>query len=115
MPTVNQAVDDVRFRGQAQAMDRIISVTLFALAILSIGGAGLLLLNDFIEYLQLGRWRIDSMLDAGYELNVLNSRWFLASDLGGLIREGLRQTPAFVVLLVLGPAAWWLSNRLGSR
>lgn len=96
-------------------MDRAFSILLFVLAILSIGTAGLLLLNDFIEYLVAGRWRIDSLLDAGYELNLLNSRWFLASQAGGLIREGLRQTPAFVAFLVFGPAAWWLSNRLGRR
>lgn len=96
-------------------MDRTFSVMLFALAILSLGGAGLLLLNDFIEYLQVGRWRIESLLDAGYDLNLLSSRWFLTSELGGFIREGLRQTPAFVALLILGPAAWWLSSRLGAR
>lgn len=96
-------------------MDRTFSVLLFLLAILSLGGAGLLLLNDFIEYLQVGRWRIDSLLDAGYDLNLLRSRWFLTSELGGLIREGLRQTPAFAALLVLGPAAWWLGNRLSTR
>jgi hypothetical protein len=96
-------------------MDRTLSVLLFAIAILALGGAGLLLINDFIEYLQIGRWRIESLLDAGYDLNLLKSRWFLASDAGGLIREGLRQIPVFVALLVLGPAAWWLSNRLGSR
>ncbi len=96
-------------------MDRAVSIVLFVIAILCLGGAGLLLLNDFIEYLQSGRWRLDSLLDAGYDLNLLRSRWFLASDVGALIREGLRQTPAFVALLLLGPAAWWLSNRLGSR
>lgn len=112
---MNQTADEPLSHRQAPAMDRAFSIILFVLAILSIGGAGLLLLNDFIEYLQVGRWRIESLLDAGYELNLLNSHWFLASNLGGLLREGLRQTPAFAALLVLGPAAWWLSNRLGGR
>ncbi len=112
---MNQAADAVVRQRQAQAMDRTLSIMLFGIAILSIGGAALLLLNDFIEYLQIGRWRIDSLLDAGYDLNLLRSRWFLASDVGALIRDGLRQTPAFVALLVVGPLAWWLSNRLGSR
>jgi hypothetical protein len=96
-------------------MDRTFSVMLFAIAILSLGGAGLLLLSDFLEYLQVGRWRIDSLLDAGYDLNLLNSRWFLASEVGSLVREGLRHTPAFLALLILSPAAWWLSNRIGDR
>ena len=62
-------------------MDRFVSISLFALAVLCLGGAGLLLLGEFVEYLQAGRWRIDSLLDSGYELNLLKSRWFLASEL----------------------------------
>ena len=96
-------------------MDRFVSITLFVLAMLCLGGAGLLLLNEFIEYLQVGRWRVDSLLDSGYSLNLIRSRWFLASDFGALVREGLRQVPTFAALLVLGPLAWWLSNRLGGR
>ena len=96
-------------------MDRTLSILLFLLAIFSLAGGGLMLLNDFIEYLQLGRWRIDSLLDAGYNLNLLNSRWFLSNELGGWVREGLRMTPAFLALLLLGPAAWWLSNQIGGR
>ena len=110
-----QAPDGSFRRRQAQGMDRTIASLLFLLAILSLAGAGLLLLNDFIEYLQVGRWRIDSLLDAGYDLNLLNSRWFLASEVGAWVREGLRMTPAFLTLLLLGPAAWWLSNRIGGR
>jgi hypothetical protein len=96
-------------------MDRLVSSMLFLLALLCIGGAGLLLLNEFLEYLQLGRWRIDSLLDSGYELNLLKSRWFLASELGSAIREGLRRIPTFAALLTTAPLAWWLSNRLGAR
>ena len=96
-------------------MDRFVSVTLFVLALTCLGGAGLLLLGDFLEYLQLGRWRVDSLLDSGYEWHVLRARWFLASDVGATIREMLRLIPTFAALLALSPLAWWLSNRLGGR
>lgn len=96
-------------------MDRFVSITLFLVSILCLGGAGLMLLAEFIEYLQLGRWRVDSLLDSGYELNLLNARWFLASDLGSIVREALRRVPTFAALLILAPPAWWLSNRIGGR
>ena len=112
---VNQAAEPGDGWAHALRMDRFVSITLFVLAMLCLGGAGLLLLNEFIEYLQVGRWRVDSLLDSGYSLNLIRSRWFLASDFGALVREGLRQVPTFAALLTLGPLAWWLSNRLGGR
>lgn len=96
-------------------MDRFVSVFLFVVALACLGGAALLLLGDFIEYLQLGRWRIDTLLDSGYQWHLLNSRWFLASEPGAAIREVLRLVPTFAALLTLSPIAWWLSNRLGAR
>lgn len=98
-----------------RTMDRVVSIVLFVAAMLSLGGAVLLLLNDFIEYLQIGRWRIDSLLDIGYELDLLNSRWFLGSTAGSAMREVLRQVPTFAALLVIAPVTWWLGNRLGGR
>lgn len=93
----------------------MVSSFLFVFALACLGGAALLLLNDFIEYLQLGRWRLDTLLDSGYQWHLLRSRWFLASDVGSAIREVLRVIPTFLALLTLSPVAWWLSNRLGTR
>ena len=112
---VNQAAEAWVQLAHPRAMDRLVATALFIIALLSLGGAGLLLLNDFIEYLQIGRWRVDSLLDAGYDLRLLNSRWFLASDLGSAVRDLLQRVPTFAALLVLTPLAWWLSNRLGAR
>lgn len=98
-----------------RCMDRFFSTCLFVLAMVCLGGACLLLLNEFLEYLHNGRWRIDSLLDVGYEYHLLKARWFLASDVGSSVRGVLRQIPAFAALLVLGPLAWWLSGRLSER
>ena len=96
-------------------MDRFASITLFVFALACLGGAGLLLLSDFIEYLQVGRWRVETLLDSGYQWRLLRARWFLASDLGAAVRAVLQAVPTFAALLVLAPAAWWFSNRLGGR
>ncbi|MEM8765915.1 MAG: hypothetical protein AAGE43_00605 [Pseudomonadota bacterium] len=97
------------------AMDRFLTIALFTIALLSLAGGALLVLNGFLEYLQLGRWRLDSLLDVGYNLKLLDSRWFLASEPAALLRRGLAMVPAFAALLVLGPVAWWLANRFGAR
>ncbi len=96
-------------------MDRFLAIALFTVALLSLAGGTLLVLNGFIEYLQLGRWRLDSLLDVGYDLRLIDSRWFLASEPGVLIRRALAFVPAFAALLALGPVAWWLANRFGAR
>ncbi|HEY5647525.1 MAG TPA: hypothetical protein VIS76_16355 [Pseudomonadales bacterium] len=112
---MNQATDVASGLLDAHGMDRFASVFLFLLALACLGGACLLLLNDFIEYLQLGRWRVDTLLDSGYRWHLLRSRWFLASDLGAAIREVLRVIPTFLALLLVAPLAWWFSNRFGER
>lgn len=112
---MNQATDANQALADARPMDRFVSIFLFVLALACLGGACLLLLNDFIEYLQLGRWHVETLLDSGYQWHLLNSRWFLASDAGSVIREVLRVVPTFVALLAVSPGAWWLSNRLGDR
>lgn len=112
---MNQGAEASDILAHSQKMDRTVSILLFTLAILCLGGAALLLLTEVLEYLQNGRWRIDSLLDVGYEYHLLNARWFLASDVGSFVRGLLRQIPAFAALLVIGPIAWWLSNRLGDR
>lgn len=99
----------------AERMDRFLSVTLFLLAMLCLTGGVLLLLADFIEYLQLGRWRLDSLLDAAYQLNLIRARWFLTSDFAGTVRILLMNVPAFAALLFITPLAWWLSQRFGCR
>jgi hypothetical protein len=96
-------------------MDRFLSTTLFLLALAALAGAVLLLLGGFLEYLQVGRWRQGTLLDAAYDLNLVRSRWFLTSELANSLRSVLQKVPLFAALLAFAPLAWWLSRRLGSR
>lgn len=96
-------------------MDRFLSTLLFALAVLSFGGAALLLLNGFIEYLQIGSWRSTSLLQLLYDTYLLKARWFLSNQWGWWIHDGLQMIPTYAALLVICPIAWWLSGRFGAR
>jgi hypothetical protein len=112
---VNQAADGAAGLADSPGMDRFVSVLLLFIAFVCLGGAGLMLLGDFVEYLQIGRWRIETLLDTGYAWHLLNAHWFLASNTGALIREGLRVVPTFLALLLVAPVAWWLGNQIGDR
>jgi hypothetical protein len=96
-------------------MDRALSVSLFAVAVLCFGGAVLLLLNGFIEYLQAGSWKATSLLQFCYDAHLIRARWFLANDWSWWIHDALKAVPGYAVLLVLSPAAWWLSGVVSRR
>ena len=99
----------------AARMDRLVSTTLFAIAILCLGGAGVLLLNGFIEYLQSGSWKSTSLLQLGYESHVVRARWFLRHDWSWWIHDLLEVVPTYAALLGIAPVSWWLSRLVAAR
>jgi hypothetical protein len=96
-------------------MDRFLSIALFAAAFLSFGGASLLLLNGFIEYLQTGSWTATSLLQTGYDSYLIRARWFLANQWSWWIHDVLEVIPTYAALLGIAPVCWWLSQRLDQR
>jgi len=96
-------------------MDRLFSLVLFAAAIASFGGAVLLLLNGFIEYLQAGSWHATSLLQFGYDTMLIRARWFLANEWSWWIHDALAVVPTYLALIAVAPLCWWLSTRFGQR
>lgn len=96
-------------------MDRIVSTVLFAAAVLSLGGAGVLLLNGFVEYLQSGSWTATSLLELGYNTHLIRARWFLSYEWSWGVHDVLAIIPIYAALLGAAPVCWWLSRQLGQR
>lgn len=96
-------------------MDRLLSTALFGLALVCFSLAFLLLLNDFVVYLQTERWQTLSVLQFGYDSYLLRARWFLGYRWGLRIHDVLAAIPVSAVLLCTSPLAWWASGRLGRR
>lgn len=96
-------------------MDRMVSTVLFAVAVLSLGGAGVLLLNGFVEYLQSGAWTATSLLELGYNTHLIRARWFLSYEWSWGIHDALAIIPIYGALLGAAPICWWLSRQLGQR
>ncbi|MCB1685982.1 MAG: hypothetical protein KDI31_15915 [Pseudomonadales bacterium] len=97
------------------AMDRLFSSALFGLALICFSLAFLLLLNDFVVYLQTGRWQTLSLLQFGYDSSLLRARWFLSHRWGLQLHDVLAQIPVPAVLLCVSPLAWWASGRFERR
>jgi|GEM_PF-4009256 len=96
-------------------MDRALSITLFVISLACFGGAALLLINGFIEYLQAGSWHSRSLLQVSYDLSLLRARWFLANQWSWWLHDVLALIPTYAAMLVVAPAAWWLSGRFRRR
>ena len=112
---MNPAADSAARFADPRAMDRALSIALFLLALGSLGGAGLMLLNGFLEYLQVGHWSATSLLQAGYDTHLIKARWFLAHEWSWWLHDLLEAIPTYAALLVVTPVAWWLSTRFRER
>ena len=87
-------------------MDRLLSVTFYGAALVLGGMLVVMLLSDFVVWLQSGRWENVSLLRAAYDAHLLKARWFLSVDWGWRVHELLSQVPLLVVLAFLVPICW---------
>jgi len=88
--------------------DRILGIFCFAAALLLCCAVVVALLAGLIEWLQSGRWHNLSLLQAGYDLQLLRARWFLATDWGWRVHELLDQIPLLAAGALLAPLCWWV-------
>jgi hypothetical protein len=96
-------------------VDRILSLTLFALALTCVCGAALLALAGFIDWLVSGRWPDQSVLRLAYDNRLLHARWFLQNDWSMPVRDVLARVPAAAAALGVAPLCWWLGSLFARR
>lgn len=96
-------------------MDRILSLTLFVLALACLCGAALLALAGFIDWLIYGHWPDQSVWRLASDSGMLRSRWFLVHDWSRPVRDVLAGLPLPAVVIVLAPLCWWLGNWFARR
>lgn len=99
----------------AIVVDRILSLTLFVLALACLCGAALLTLTGFIDWLIYERWPDQSVWRLASDSGLLQRRWFLTRDWLGPVRDVLTGLPAPAVAIALTPLCWWLSNVFARR
>jgi hypothetical protein len=96
-------------------LDRILSLTFFALALACGCAAAILALSGFIDFLIHGHWPDGSVLRLAYDSRLLRARWFLANDWGMPVRDVLARVPAALLAAGLAPLSWWLGNLFARR
>ncbi len=95
--------------------DRIGSLLLYFSAIAAGATALVMLLSDYITWLQTNRWSTLSVLQAGYDSGVLKARWFLNQQWSWPLHDLLAEIPLHVLLLLVAPLFWWLGVKLARR
>ena len=95
--------------------DRTFSLVCYIVTLSAGCGAAILLLDEFVVWLQTSRWSPMTLLELGYELGMLNAQWFLGRQWSWPIHDALKIVPVFAALLVTVPPAWWLARRLAQR
>lgn len=88
--------------------DRYLAITFRAAALIIGGVLVVMMIDNFVVYLQTGKWESMSLLRAGYDAHLLKARWFLNVDWGWRVHEWLAQVPLLVVLGALVPVCWCL-------
>jgi len=95
--------------------DRFLNVFFYIVALGLAGGAVLLFIVGFVEYLQAGRWPALSLLQLGYDSNIIKARWFLANQWSWPVHEVLAKIPVTLAMLCIAPLSWWLGTFFGRR
>jgi len=78
----------------------------FSLALVLCCALAVGLLSGLIEWLQVGRWKSVSLLQAGYDINLLRARWFMTTDWGWRLHDVLESIPLYLVGLIMAPLCW---------
>lgn len=95
--------------------DRLISLMLFGTAYLCGVAAMLILFVGFVDWLQTGRWAELSLLELGYNAQLLKARWFLEHRWSWWLHDVLQWVPVYAALLCAAPLAWvcgaWMARR----
>jgi hypothetical protein len=95
--------------------DRLLSLLFFGVAYCCGVAAMLILFVGFIDWLQTGSWSNLSVLELGYNAQLLKARWFLDHQWSWWMHDVLQWTPLYAFLLGLAPLAWlsgaWMARR----
>ena len=95
--------------------DRFLSAFFHILALALAGGAVLLFILGFVEYLQVGRWPRLSLLQLGYDTHLIRARWFLGNRWSWPVHDALAKIPVTLTMLCAAPLCWWLGGIFGRR
>lgn len=88
------------------------SLALRGLALAALVGGCLILLQQWVNWLQTETWRPLSMLKLLYDLKVLTPQWYIYPGSTQILHDFLDWLPASGGLVALAPLLWGLGSAL---
>lgn len=82
------------------------------LSLLALGGGVILLLQQWVSWLQTESWRSVSALRMLYDAKLLTTQWYIYPGNTQIVHDFLAWLPASAGLIALAPLLWLLGSRL---
>jgi len=93
-------------------MGRTLSLLCYGLALLAFVAGVVMLLQQWVNWLQSETWRPLSMLRLMYDLNMLTTQWYVYPGNTRIVHDFLAWLPATGGLIAISPLLWGLGARL---
>ena len=93
-------------------MGRTLSLLCYALAVLAFVAGVVMLLQQWVNWLQSETWRPLSMLRLMYDLKMLTTAWYVYPGNTRIVHDFLAWLPATGGLIAIAPLLWGLGGRL---
>jgi hypothetical protein len=84
----------------------------YGVALVAGAGGVLVLLAQFVEWLQRDVWPAFTLLQCAIDWQLIPRNWSRYPVIAEHVFEVLHVVPVSVALLVLGPLLWWLATKL---
>lgn len=87
-----------------------LSLLIRGLALLALGAGCILLLQQWVNWLQTDTWQPLSMLRLLYDLDLLTTQWYVYPGNTQIVHDFLDWLPASGGLIALSPLLWGLGS-----
>ncbi len=75
-------------------------------------GCALILLDQFVTWLQTDTWPRLNLLNIAIDWHLIPRGWVRFPEIADMVFTVLRATPVSLALLAIAPLLWWLGNRV---
>ncbi len=96
-------------------MVRTCMYLIYGMALAAAIGGALILLDQFVVWLQTGTWPRLTLLGLAIDWRLIPGNWARYPEVADTVFTLLRSIPVSVALLALCPPIWWIGNRIKRR
>jgi len=94
---------------------RVLAYTLYGASLAAAVASALIVLSQFITWLQQDTWHRYSLLRLALDWNLIPSYWPRAPHLADVVFNVLQVVPVSAALLAVSPLLWWCAKHVEPR